>query len=49
VVATSWHNDDSQSEKAISRTDRMWAVVLLGVYFAANLAIAWSTLAMASS
>ena len=45
VVATSWLSDDVQAEKAISRTDRIFAVVLLAAYFAANIAIAWDTLA----
>ncbi len=45
VVATSWLSDDAQAEKAISRKDRIFAVVLLAAYFAANIAIAWYTLA----
>ena len=45
MVATSWLSDDVQAEKAISRTDRIFAVVLLAAYFAANIAIAWYTLA----
>ena len=45
VVATSWLSDDVQAEKSISRTDRIFAVALLVAYFAANIAIAWDTLA----
>ena len=32
-------------KRTISRTDRVWAVALLATYFAANIAVAWSTLA----
>jgi len=45
VVATSWHSDEVHAEKAISRTDRIWVVALLGAYLAANVAVAWTTLA----
>ena len=45
VVATSWLSDDAQAEKSIARKDRRFAVALLAAYFAANIAIAWSTLA----
>ena len=45
VVATSWRTDDPKVEKAISRADRIWVVALLAAYFAANIAVAWSTLA----
>jgi len=45
VVATSWHSDDTHAEKAISRADRIWAVALLAAYLAANIAVAWTTLA----
>jgi hypothetical protein len=45
VVATSWRNDDPESEKAISRTDRSWGMGLLAVYLLANIAVAWTTLA----
>ena len=45
VVATSWHSDEAHAERTISRTDRVWAVALLATYFAANIAVAWSTLA----
>ena len=38
VVATSWHGNDDSAEKAISRTDRIWAAALLAGYFAANIA-----------
>lgn len=49
VVATSWHSDEAQAERAISRTDRIWAMALLAAYFLANIAIAWHTLASTSS
>jgi hypothetical protein len=49
VVATSWHSDEAQAERTISRTDRIWAVALLAAYFLANIAIAWHTLASTSS
>jgi hypothetical protein len=45
VVATSWLSDEAHAEKAISRKDRIFVVVLLAAYFAANIAIAWYTLA----
>lgn len=49
VVATSWHSDEAHAERTISRTDRVWAVALLATYFAANIAVAWSTLAWTGS
>jgi hypothetical protein len=45
VVATSWLGDDASAERSISRKDRIFAVALLVAYFAANIAIAWDTLA----
>jgi hypothetical protein len=45
VVATSWHGHDDHAEKAISSGDRIWVVALLAAYFAANVAVAWTTLA----
>jgi len=45
VVATSWRSDDTKAEKAISRADRIWVVALLGAYLAANIVVAWTTLA----
>jgi hypothetical protein len=49
VVATSWHSDEAHAERTVSRTDRIWAVALLATYFAANIAVAWSTLAWTDS
>lgn len=45
VVATSWRSNDTHAEKAISRGDRIWAAALLAAFLAANVAVAWSTLA----
>jgi len=45
VVATSWRADDPASERAISRADRRFVIGLLAAYLAANLAVAWTTLA----
>jgi hypothetical protein len=43
VVATSWHNDTS--ETSIKRTDRHWAIATLSIYVLANIAVLWTTLA----
>jgi Neurotransmitter-gated ion-channel transmembrane region len=45
IVATSWGTSDEKSEAAISRTDRAWVMALIGLYVAANAAVAWSALA----
>jgi len=45
VVATSWRADDPASERAISRADRRFVIGLPAAYLAANLAVAWTTLA----
>jgi len=45
IVATSWGTSDEKSEVAISRTDRVWVAALVGLYAAANVAVAWSALA----
>jgi len=45
IVATSWRASDEKSEVAISRTDRVWVAALVGLYAAANVAVAWSALA----
>ena len=45
IVATSWGTSEEKSELAISRTDRVWVVGLIGLYVAANVAVAWSALA----
>jgi hypothetical protein len=42
IVATSWGTSEENSELAISRTDRVWVVGLIGLYVAANVAVAWS-------
>lgn len=47
VVATSWRGGDPQSETAVARADRAWAIVLLAAFLAANLAVAWPALAAA--
>jgi hypothetical protein len=49
VVATSWHSDEAHAETAISHTDTIWAGALVAAYLAANIAVAWSTLASTSS
>jgi hypothetical protein len=41
---TSWRGADPEAEASISRSDRLWAGVLLAAYLAANLAVAWSAL-----
>jgi len=45
IVATSWGTSDEKSEVAISRADRVWVAALVGLYAAANVAVAWSALA----
>jgi hypothetical protein len=45
IVATSWGTSEEKSELAISCTDRVWVVGLIGLYLAANAAVAWSALA----
>ncbi len=45
VVATSWRSGDTQAELATSRADRIWVAALLATYVAANIAVAWTTLA----
>lgn len=45
VVATSWGSADEGAEQAISRSDRRFVVVLIALYLAANIAVAWTTLA----
>jgi hypothetical protein len=47
VVMTSWRGADPESEASISRHDRIWVGVLLGVYFLANIAVAWQALRVA--
>jgi hypothetical protein len=49
VVATSWGGADAEAEKALSRADRIWVVVLLAAYLAGNVAVAWTTLAWPSA
>jgi hypothetical protein len=41
VVWTSWRGEDLDAEKAIARGDMHWVVVLLAIYVAANVAVAW--------
>ncbi|MGD9502105.1 MAG: hypothetical protein AB7V40_06425 [Methyloceanibacter sp.] len=45
VVATSWRGGDAESEAAVARADRVWAIVLLAIFLAANLAVAGPALA----
>ena len=45
VVATSWRGADAKAEGALSRADRIWVAALLAAYVAANVAVAWTTLA----
>jgi uncharacterized membrane protein YjgN (DUF898 family) len=45
VVATSWGSADEHAEQAISRADRRFVVALIALYLAANIAVAWTTLA----
>ncbi len=45
IVATSWGTSEEKSELAISRTDRVWVVALVGLYVVVNVAVAWSALA----
>ena len=44
VVGTSWHGADNHAELAVSHADRVWVVVLITAYIAANVAVAWSAL-----
>jgi hypothetical protein len=47
VVATSWRGADPDAEGELAHADRMWVAVLVTVYLAANVAVAWSALRMA--
>jgi hypothetical protein len=47
VVVTSWRGAEPEAEAAISRADRVWVGVLLGVYLLANIAVAWQALRVA--
>ena len=44
VVATSWRGADAEAEAAIKRADRIWVVVLVAAYVAANAVVALSAL-----
>ena len=43
VVATSWQKPES--EDAIKKTDRRWAVIALSIFLVANVVVFWTTLA----
>ena len=45
AVATSWRGHEANAEKAITRNDRIWFAAVFAAYVAANIAVAWDTLA----
>jgi hypothetical protein len=45
VVATSWRTGDVETETATWRADRVWVMVLLVAYLAANAAVVWTAFA----
>jgi hypothetical protein len=45
AVATSWRGTEAKAQTSIARDDRIWFAAVLAAYLAANIAVAWTTLA----